>query len=168
MVRNDKYVILLLFAAILIGIAATLYVLTSKSYQVKKRFSSVAKWMSKDGEESNLVTARKIQNMMSILADTCTIKDPTSDELKEFSGREIAQRAVLARRDFTTISLKFHDLDITFPEKNTATAIATARAAGTSKDGDLFSGTYEFECILQKGDDGWVFSAIEIVQVLEK
>ena len=168
MVRNDKYVIMIIFLVLGVGIAATLYVFTSKTYQVKKPFSSIAKWAAKDGEESNLVTARKIQNFMSILADTCTIKAPESEETKEFSGREIAQKMMLARRDFTTISLKFYDLEIVFPEKNTANVIATARATGTSKEGDLFSGTYEFECTLQKGAEGWVFSAVEIVEVLEK
>jgi hypothetical protein len=168
MVKHDKYVILLILAAVLVGIAAMLYLFTSESSQVKKRFSSVATWMSKEGEESNLVTARKIQNMMSILAETCVIQDPMTGEPQELSGREIAQRAVLARRDFTTITLKFPDLDIAFPDKNTATAIATARATGVSKEGDLFSATYELECTLQKGEEGWVFSAVEIVEVLEK
>lgn len=168
MVRNDKYIILVILIALGVGIVATLYVLTSKTYQIKKRFSSAAKWVSKDGEESNLVTARKIQNFMSILADTCTITDPRSGEMQEFSGREIAQRVALARRDFTTISLKFHDLNISFPENDTAAALVTARVTGTSKEGDLFSGMYELECTLRKGDEGWVFSAVEMVEVLDK
>ncbi|GAK60329.1 hypothetical protein U27_00220 [Candidatus Vecturithrix granuli] len=168
MVKHKKYVIFIIFLATGIGIAAILYAFTNQTYQVKQRFASVAKWVAKDGDEPNLAAARKIQQFMSVLAETCRVKDPSSGVFREISGRETAQKAVLARNEYRSISLKFHDLEIAFPEKNMAKAITTARIAGTSGGGELYTATYELECTLHKTDEGWVFHTIEIVELLEK
>lgn len=168
MVKHKKYVIFLILLAAGVGIAAVLYVFTNQTYQVKKRFASVAKWVAKDGEEPNLAAARKIQQFLSVLAETCLVKDPRSGDFQEISGREAAQKAVLARNEYRSISLKFYDLEIAFPEKNVAQAITTARIAGTSVGGEVYAATYELECTLHNTSEGWVFHTIEIVEVLKK
>jgi len=168
MVKHKQYVIFIIFLAAGVGIAAVLYVFTNQTYQVKKRFASIAKWMAKEGEESNLATARKIQQFMSVLAEICLVKDPGSGDFREISGREAAQKVAIARNEYRSISLKFHDLSVAFPEKNVAQAITTVRVAGTSGGGELYAATYELECTLHNTSEGWVFYTIEIIEVVEK
>ncbi|GAG97653.1 unnamed protein product, partial [marine sediment metagenome] len=44
----------------------------------------------------------------------------------------------------------------------------TTQASGTLKQGDVLDDTLELECSLRKSDDKWLFTAIEVVEVLEK
>jgi len=64
--------------------------------------------------------------------------------------------------------LKFYDLHIIFPEKEVAKVTLTGRLTGKSTAGEQMDETRELECILKKIEKKWLFSTIEIVEVLKK
>jgi hypothetical protein len=64
--------------------------------------------------------------------------------------------------------VRFYDLNIEFPDEDTATVTVTGRASGTLRGGEAFDDVLELECSLRKFDDSWLFTTIEAVEVLEK
>ena len=64
--------------------------------------------------------------------------------------------------------MKFYDLHIIFPEKEISKVPLTARLTGRSTAGEQVDETRELECVLKKIEKKWLFSTIEIVEVLKK
>jgi len=66
------------------------------------------------------------------------------------------------------MSLKFYDLTVELPEQGTARVVLTASLKGRSMNGESIDETREVQSILNKIDQKWLFSAFEVVEVLEK
>ena len=164
---NIKYIIITLLVLV-IGITIAVYFFPSEERRVEKQFTSLSKWVSKDPDEKNLTMARKIQNIKSVFAETCKIEAPAEDFSGTYPPEEIARNAVVARSHFSKLALKFYDLEVDFLEEESAKVITTAKLTGTSTDGDLVDETHELECILQKIQDTWLFTEVEVVEVLKK
>jgi hypothetical protein len=64
--------------------------------------------------------------------------------------------------------LTFYDFNIAFPEKEITQVTLTARLRGRSTAGEQVDETRELECDLKKGEKKWLFSSIEVVEVLKK
>jgi hypothetical protein len=64
--------------------------------------------------------------------------------------------------------LKFYDLKVEFPEKGTAEVNLTARLTGKSTAGEAVDETRELQCILMKIEKRWLFSSLEVVEVLKR
>ena len=154
---------------LMLGVAATHYLFQSEEKRVKKQFRMLSKLVSKDQEEDNFTMARKARDIGALFAENCQIKG----HIKTFSGRytrqEISGLAARARFHFSKLAVRFHDLGIEFPEKQTARVAVTGQVSGTLKGGDPFNDeALELGCTLRKLDDTWLFTAIEVVEVLEE
>jgi hypothetical protein len=64
--------------------------------------------------------------------------------------------------------LKFYDFHTVFPERAVAKVTLTAKLTGKSTTGEQADETRELECILKKIEKKWLFSQIEVVEVLKK
>jgi hypothetical protein len=136
--------------------------------RVKKQFRSLTKWIAKKPDESNITMALKIKNIKTVFAPTCQLDIPAEDFSGAYSAKEVAQNAAAARSQFSEISLKFYDLEVDFPEEETAKASTTAKLTGFTTEGDAIEETHELECTLQKIEGSWLFTEVEVVEVLKK
>jgi hypothetical protein len=93
---------------------------------------------------------------------------PLDGLLASFTPVEISSYAANSRIAFSELSLKFYDLNIEFPEKGLATVLLTAKLKGKLMGGDFVDETREVQCVLKKTDRRWLFSEIEVVEVLKK
>jgi len=64
--------------------------------------------------------------------------------------------------------LKFYDFHTVFLEKETTKVTLTARLTGRSTAGEQVDETRELDCVLKKIENKWLFSQIEVVEVLKK
>ena len=156
------------FVALFLGIGVIFFFFPTEEKRVKKRLTLLSKWVAKESDESNLTMARKLRNIESVFAETCRFDAPANDVSETYSAGEIAQKATIARSHFSTLSVKFYDLDIHFPEDNIATVITTAKLTGISTEGETIDETHELECTLQNIADTWMFTEVEVVEVLKK
>lgn len=159
----------LFMGVVVLAVAIVAIVLfPTEAGRVKKQFRSLAKWIAKEPDESNITMALKIKNIMTVFAPTCRLDIPAEDFSGTYSAKEVAQNAAVARSHFSEISLKFYDLEVDFPEKGTAKASTTAKLTGITIEGDAIEETHELECTLQKIEDSWLFTEVEVVEVLKK
>jgi len=166
MVRS-KHVTLTLFVVI-VGILAGVYCFQSEGKKIKKQFKLLSKRALKDHDENNFTMAGKARSIGTLFAENCTIDTHIASLSGSYTRQEISGLAARARLPFSRLSVRFYDLHIEFSEQKTASVTVTAQASGKLKRGDVLDDTLEIECSLRKSDDKWLFTAIEVVEVLEK
>lgn len=159
--------------AVLAGVAIPLLVLIAlffptRERQVKKRFKVLREWVQVVGPEQPLEMAGKYREALELFADPLELESKTYDFSGKMSAQEVAGNASRWRGGFRNLDVEFIDLKVTFPEDEKAVATTTAHLSGQSTSGNRFDETHELEVTLKKGEKGWVFSKVVMVQVLER
>jgi hypothetical protein len=165
-----KYIIIAVLVVIfgVWGIWAAVHFFQSEEKKVKKQFHLLSKWVSKETGENTFTMAQKIKNIGTLFGKHCELKA----DLISFSGRytpeEISSYAARARFPFSSLSLQFYDFSVAFPEEGIAKVTLTGKLTGRTTTGEDVDETHELECVLKKIEKKWLFSDVEVVEVLKK
>lgn len=159
--------------AVLAGVGTTILVLIvlffpTRERQVKKRFKVLREWVRVVGTEQPLEMAGKYREALELFADPLELESKTHEFSGKLSAQSVAGNASRWRGGFGSLEVDFIDLRVAFPEDEKAVATTTAHLSGQSTSGNRFDETHELECTLTKGEKGWAFSRISVVQVLER
>jgi hypothetical protein len=166
MVKLKYLLIGLVIVVIGIGVAITLF--PSEEKRVKKQFHLLSKWVSKSTEENAFTMLQRMKDIGSLFDAQCELKVPDQSLSGTYTREEISTYAGSARSHVSQLDLKFYDFDIAFPEKGVVKVTLTARLTGRSTTGEQTDDTRELECVLKKIENKWLFSQIEVVEVLKK
>ena len=153
---------------IIIGIAVIYYFLPSEEKKVRKQFQLLSERVQKSPEENALSILQKMKNIGPLFDEHCELKAPSQSLSGSYSRQEISTYAGSARSVFSQLDLKFYDFHIVFLEREVAKVTLTARLTGRSTAGEQVDEIRELECVLKKIEKRWLFSAIEVVEVLKK
>ncbi len=153
---------------VIIGIGVAFYVFPNEEKRVKKQFNLLSEYAAKSPEENAFTMLKKIKDIKTLFDEQCQLKVPSESLSGNYTREEISTYVGSARSYFSQLHLKFYDLSILFPEKEVARVTLTSRLTGKSATGEQVDETRELECILKKIEKKWLFSAIEVVEVLKK
>ncbi len=163
-----KYLIVALLIVI-VGISAAFLFFPSEEKKVKKRFTLLSEDVSKDSGENTFIMANKIKGISDLFAESCDFAVSDYSLSGNYTREEISGIALRGRAHFSTLSLKFYDLKVSFPEKELAQVNLTARLTGRSVYGEQMDETRELICLLKKGEKKkWLFSRFEVIEALRK
>jgi hypothetical protein len=162
-----KYLLIGLMMVV-IGIVVAITLFPSEEKRVKKQFRLLSEWVSKSTEENAFTMLQRMKDIGSLFDAQCELKVPDQSLSGTYTREEISTYAGSARSHVSQLDLKFYDFDIAFPEKGLAKVILTARLTGRSTAGEQTDDTRELECVLKKIENKWLFSQIEVVEVLKK
>lgn len=162
-----RYITIIL-SAVIIGILLAIYFYESEEKKIKKRFNLLSELVSKESGEKNLKMLYKSKNICTLFTQSCIIKTHVKSISGTFTRQEVSNLAVRFRPQFAKLSLRFYDLDITFPEKRISIVNLTVRLTGKLERGDVVEDTLEVNCILNRIEKTWLFSSFEAVEVLKK
>ena len=151
-----------------IGIVVAVTLIPSEEKRVKRQFSLLSEWVSKSPEENAFTMLQKMKNIGTLFDKHCEMKIPDQSLSGSYTRQEVSTYAGSARSYLSQLDLKFYDLRIIFPEKGIARVNLTARLTGRSTAGERVDETRELGCVLRKIDKKWLFSQIEVVEVLKK
>jgi len=160
--------ILLAVLIVTVGIVVVFYFLPSEEKKVRKQCHLLSEGVLKSPEENAFTMLQKMKNIGALFYEHCELKAPSQSLSGSYTRQEISTYAGSARSFFSQLDLKFYDVHIVFPEKEVAKVTLTARLTGRSTAGEQVDETRELECILKKIEKKWLFSAIEVVEVLKK
>jgi len=160
----------LLVGALIVVVAIVLAItlIPSQEKRVKRQFHLLSEWVSKSPEENALTMLQKMKNIGTLFDEHCEMKIPDQSVSGSYTRQEVSTYAGSARSYLSQLDLKFYDLRIVFPEKEIARVNLTARLTGRSTAGERMDETRELECVLKKIDKRWLFSQIEVIEVLKK
>jgi gas vesicle protein len=164
---KTKYILVGVLMGI-IGIVAAVIFFPDEEKEVKKQFSVLSGWVAKSQDEAPFTMLQKIKNIGTLFDVHCELKAPSQSLSGSYAREEISTYAGSARSHFSQLDLKFYDFHIVFPEKGIANVTLTGRLAGKSTTGEQVDETRELDCVLKKIENKWLFSSIEIVEVLKK
>ncbi|MES0447484.1 MAG: hypothetical protein ABUJ92_13150 [Desulfobacterales bacterium] len=150
------------------GIIAFFIFSQSEEAKVKKQFEFIAEKIEKAPGEHNIIAAAKANRIIEVIADPCKIHAPAYSFSRKASSDELSTFVLSKRSRYSTISLKFYDFVIDFPEKDTARVNLTESMEGKLKTGEFIEDIHELKCQLQKIEDIWRLKEIEVVEVLRK
>ncbi|MGZ3525783.1 MAG: hypothetical protein ACXU9L_13410 [Thermodesulfobacteriota bacterium] len=160
---------LLVSAGIVVaGIVVIITLIPSEEKRVKRQFALLSEWVSKSPEENAFTMLQKMKNIGNLFDERCEMKIPDQSLSGSYTRQEVSTYAGSARSYLSQLDLKFYDLHIIFPEKEIAKVNVTARLTGRSTAGERMDETRELECVLRKLDKQWLFSQIEVIEVLKK
>lgn len=160
--------IIIAILVVIVGVWAAFYFSQNEEKRVRKQFDILSEWVSKDPGEKALTMAHKIRSAGDLFAEECEIKAPIDSLSGSYTLEEISSYAAQARLQFSKLSLHFYDLDIEFPDEGRATGLLTANLTGRSTSGERVDETHELQCVLKKIDNKWLFTNLEVVEVLKK
>ncbi|MGZ3604222.1 MAG: hypothetical protein ACXU9P_04625 [Thermodesulfobacteriota bacterium] len=160
----------LLVSAVIVvaGIVVIITLIPSEEKRVKRQFTLLSEWVSKSPEENAFTMLQKMKNIGNLFDERCEMKIPDQSLSGSYARQEVSTYAGSARSYLSQLDLKFYDLHIIFPEKEIAKVNVTARLTGRSTAGERMDETRELECVLRKLDKQWLFSQIEVIEVLKK
>jgi len=153
---------------VIIGIVVAITLFPSEEKRVKKQFRLLSEWVSKSTEENAFTMLQRMKNIGTLFDAHCELKVPDQSLSGTYTREEISTYAGSARSHVSQLDLKFYDLQIVFPEKEVAKVTLTARLTGRSTAGEQMDDTRELECLLKKTENKWLFSQIEVIEVLKK
>jgi hypothetical protein len=153
---------------VVVGIALAITLVPSEEKRVKRQFHLLSEWVSKSPEENAFTMLQKMKNIGILFDEHCEMKIPDQSLSGNYTRQEVSTYAGSARSYVSQLDLKFYDLRIQFTQKEMARANLTARLTGRSTGGEQIDETRELECVLKKIDKKWLFSAIEVIEVLKK
>ena len=153
---------------VVVGIVLAITLIPSQEKRVKRQFHLLSEWVSKSPEENAFTMLQKMKNIGTLFDEHCEMKIPDQSLSGSYTRQEVSTYAGSARSYLSQLDLKFYDLRIIFPEKEIARVNLTARLTGRSTAGERVDETRELECVLKKIDKRWLFSQIEVIEVLKK
>ena len=153
---------------VVVGIVLAITLVPSEEKRVKRQFHLLSEWVSKSPEENAFTMLQKMKNIGTLFDEHCEMKIPDQSLSGNYTRQEVSTYAGSARSYVSQLDLKFYDLRIVFPEKEIAKVNLTARLTGRSTAGERMDETRELECVLRKIDKQWLFSQIEVIEVLKK
>ena len=162
-----KYLIVALLIGI-VGILAAFLFFPNEEKKVKKRFTLLSGHMLKDPGESTFIMANKIKGISALFGENCNFAVSDYSLSGSYTREEISGMALRGRAHFSTLGLKFYDLKVSFPEKDLTQVNLTARLTGKSVYGEHVDETRELICLLKKVEKKWLFSSLEVVEVLKR
>lgn len=153
---------------VIVGIVVAITLFPSEEKKVKKQFHFLSEWVSKSPEEKPFTMLQRMKNIGTLFDANCELKVPDQSLSGIYTREEISTYAGSARSHVSQLDLKFYDLQIAFPGKEVAKVTLTARLTGRSTAREKMDETRELECLLKKIENKWLFSQIEVVEVLKK
>jgi hypothetical protein len=165
MVKGKWAVTVLVIAA---GLLAAFSLFPGEEKKVKKQFSLLAHHASKDEEEKILAMARKMKNLESLFAESCEVTAPPYSLAGSFSRADLVNLIARTRLNFSHLVLTFHDLSVSFPNRETAEVVLTGEVRGKSSRGAPVQEVREIACLLKKHEGEWLFSKWATVEVLKR
>jgi len=153
---------------VILGIVVIVTVFPSEEKRVKRQFRLLSEWVSKSTEENAFTMLKRMKDIGGLFETRCELKVPDQSFSGSYTREEISTYAGSARSQASQLDLKFYDLQVAFPEKEVAKVTLTARLTGRSTAGERMDETRELECLLRKIEKKWLFSQIEVIEVLKK
>jgi len=153
---------------VILGLLAFYFFFPSEEKKIKKQFALLSEYASKEQGESTFAMAHKVKNIGPLFTDKVRLQIPDYELSGSYPRQDIVNYALRARLSFSRLSLQFFDLVISFPEKKAATVTLTSRLTGKSAQGEEVDESRELSCVLKKIEDQWLFSDVEVIEVLKK
>ncbi len=155
--------------SVIIGFLVVYHVFYNEEAKVKRQFKELSERISKKPGETKLIAAVTVNKITRMIRETIQVDIPSRSISKTFTRKDLSAPVFHVRSHYSKMTLRFVDFVIDLSEEGTAAVSVTGNITGKLLSGESVDETHELDCLLIKNEnDEWLFSSIEIVEVLEK
>ena len=140
----------------------------TKKRQVLRTLKAFSRAVEKDGLENDFQAAALARKTSTFFAPRCRVEAEGYGLSAEVEREEVARYAFALRQRAQRLTLRFYDPHVEIGPEGEARVEATARLQGESEGGDALREIHEVRCLLRKGEDGWKFEKVVLVEVLRR
>jgi len=167
MVKRNIILVAGLFA--IIGFLLVYHVFYNEEARVKRKFTELSERVSKEPDETKLIAAATVNKITRMMQETIQVDIPSHSVSERFERKDLSAPIFNGRLRYSEMTLRFFDFAIDLPEEGKAVVNVTGKLEGRLLSGESVDEIHELECVLVKNkNDDWLFSRIEVVEVLEK
>jgi hypothetical protein len=141
---------------------------SGETAKIKKQFKTLADLVHKDSKEHPIMAAASARKIGNMFADLCRFEIPSHSISRTVNRENIPAHVMAVRSRYSMIVLKFHDIQVSFPEKSVARILFTSYVEGVWNSGAQAREAHEFVCRMEKVENDWYFNHIESIDVLER
>ncbi len=158
-----------LAAAVIVGAFILRSSLTvTEEDRIRRQLSELIELLEKDGEETPVRLHSINRRMPEFFENPSRIMISEAGLSGHYSPRELASYAVRLRTGFEVIEMTFGDLTIEITEAGLARADFSLEVRGRYRGERGMRDFFEVNATLKLVDNEWLFSSVEIVDVLRK
>ncbi len=150
------------------GIGVSLGCFQSEEKKIKRQFHHLSEGISKKSGENVFTMDQKIKKIGSLFSDVCEIDIPSYSLSGQLTREEIMSYAARGRLQTKTLQMKIYDLKVFVLEGNKAQAHMTVRLTGQWMAGETIHEAHEIDCSLEKKENEWLLTKVELVEVLKR
>lgn len=157
--------VVLLLALIALGVWLWIVFFPSPEKIVRSQLAKLAQDASFSQNENGLIKMAHAQSIADFFSTNVDINIDVPGHEETLTGRDqITQVALASRQQFSSIEVKFPDVNITVaPDKDSATADVTLEA---TLSGDRDTIVQEVKFTFQKIDGHWLITKVETVKTV--
>ena len=163
---NVKTVAVAVMLALALGFIAFRF-WPSDERAIRKQLALIEEAGSKEPTEKPIQALVKAKQLAGLFHDPCRLEVEAVDYAGEYPRKQIMDRITLVRASYTRARVSLHDVVVDIPQDATAVVHCTIRVQGEGT-GQPVADVQELRADLRKIEGDWLFTAIRLVEVLER
>jgi hypothetical protein len=161
-----KYGVIVVLIVIVAGLSVVRF-WPSDVRAIRKQLALIETAGAKDSTEKPVEALFKAKQIVELFNDPCHLTVESAGHAGDYLHKQLMERIAMLRAFYSRVNVSLHDLAIEiFPEK-TAVVRGTLRLRGDGA-GEVIADVHEFRAEMRRVDGKWLFTMVEIVQVLER
>lgn len=163
---NAKILVIAGLVALVAGFAV-IRLCPSDVRAIRAQLAVIEEAGSKERGEPQVEGLFKAREFAELFNDPCRLTVETVKHEGVYPRRQIQDRIAMVRASFTEAKVALHDVVIDLPAKDAAVVRGTIRLSG-AQTGEAMADVQELRAEMGKRDGRWLFTAVTIVEVLER
>ena len=163
---NSKTILVTVAIALIAGVAAWFW-WSGDERAIRKQLALIEEAGSKVENEPPMEGLVKATQMAALFSDPCRLKVEAAQHEGSYARKQIQDQIFMVRSWFVQVEVRLHDIAIGRIENKTTTVRGTIRLRG-KVTGDLVADAQDFKAEMSKVDGKWLFTAVTLVEVLER
>ncbi|WP_319585905.1 hypothetical protein [uncultured Desulfobulbus sp.] len=134
---------------------------------IRQQLAVIEEAGSKEPAEKSIEALFKAKQIAALFSDPCQLTVASASHAGEYPRKQIQDRLLMVRGFYTQAKVSLHDITIDITPEKTAVVRGTIRLRGEGAGGKV-ADVHELRAEMRSIDGKWLFTTVEIVQVLER
>jgi hypothetical protein len=166
-VVNLKHLVLVVLIALVAGVVAVRF-WPSDERAIRRQLALIEEAGSKAAAEKPIESLFKAKQIAELFSDPSLLTVESAQHAGSYARKQIQDRVVMVRAAYTQASVSLHDVAIDIAAEKTAVVRGTVRLRGRRAAEAAVADVHELRAEMRPIDGTWLFTSVEIVQVLER
>jgi hypothetical protein len=166
-VVNVRYLVIAVLITLVAGVVAVRF-WTSDERAIRRQLTLIEEAGSKAAAEKPIEGLFKARQIAELFSDPCLLTVESAQHAGSYARKQIQDRVVMVRAAYTQASVSLYDVAIDISEEKTAVVRGTVRLRGRQAGEAAVADVHELKAEMRPIDGKWLFTTVEIVQVLER